>query len=1022
MWIGTMDGLNRFDGNRIKIYKSFYANDSTAATIKIAQLVADQKGHLWVGTDNGLYLYDEQSDSFHVFYHETHAGLVANNIKTLYSDQSGNIWIGTGDGLSKAHLTAKNQVVFETVPLSVLGKAYDKCAVQAVFEDKEKRVWVGTNKGVLLLSDKDNIRFANIREQLEGQGIASFAQDWLGQIWIGTFLSGVYVVNELTGTAQHFKEEKEQTATLVSNTIRKIVVDHKGRVWIGTLKGLTVFDPVRKVFDNYTHVPEDANTLNYNSIYDIFEDGQGNVWVGTYFGGANIAEAVTTRFKVFKNEANTNSISSNVISSIVSDSCHNLWIGTEAEGLNYYDRKANKFYRYKNDEANPASLRSNLVKIILRDKENNIWIGLHNGILEKISKDYKSFVHCVVGNEASISRSEDITTLVEDDRGILWAGKAGAGLYISDLQKKRFKNFEETYPNQKLSNEFITCLFLDSRKNIWIGTKGGLNVFEASDNSLKTVYRKSRQGKFQADNINCITEDKKGIIWFGTYAGLCSYNPFTREITTLTSADGLAGDKVIGIIVDDDSSLWISTNKGLCRLDVVKHTFNTYSKLDGLPTDVYNNNSFYKDDNGHLFFGSFSGFVEFAPTEIGVNHVAPAVTLTGLLVNGKYVAPGDSTGILSQNITSVKQVQLAYDQNMLTVQYAVLSYIKPGKNRSAYMLQGYDKQWVTSTGHSASYTNLPPGKYTLHIKACNNDGVWNEEAVYLTIIVHPPFWKTWWAYLLYALIILSAVYGALYFFNSRRDLKRKLDFEHALNLQQQELHNMKMDFFTHISHEIRTPLTLIAGPAEMLLEQSVPRTVAQKLLFSIKGNADRLLKLTNDLLAFRKADAGHTELHIQQDNIVTMSKAVFDRFTGEALHKNIQYEFHSSQDDIPVYFDKEHMEIVLSNLLSNALKFTPAGGKVSMEVKREDQQVIIKVADTGEGIAEEEQSKIFTGFYQVKRGDDKKIGSGIGLAFAKTLVELHKGEIRFESLAKQRPGKNGTVFIVSLKLGNEHLR
>lgn len=1022
IWVGTMDGLNRFDGKRVKVYRSFYNDNPLAASIKITRLVADQNFNVWVGTNNGLYLYNSKLDSFRVFYNNTNnAGSISNNnIRALYKDKAGNIWVGTENGLNLVKKNNGSGISFEHIKLNT-GKAKAiSNNIQSIYQDDEQNIWVGTDRGVACIGSTITDNYKKLIELFSGTNITSIAKDLDNNFWIGTHNSGIYKVNTRYYNVRSYRSENDKGAALTSNIIRKIIVDKEGRVWIGTLKGLNIYDPRKHLFEKYLHKPGEYNSLNYNSIHDMVEDTQGNVWVGTYFGGVNIVEAAATKFEIYKNEDSKNNISSNVISSIVEDSKNNLWIGTEAEGLMYFNRKLKKIYTYKNDLRNTTSISSNLVKIILKDKKNNIWVGLHNGMLEKIIDNGKAFEHFKIGEEQTELDSEDITSLAEDDLGNIWIGKVQQGLYIFNKELHQVKKFEELFGNQKLSSNAITFLFQDSRRNLWIGTKKGVNVLEGPENSLKRIYKEEYQNGLQSDYVNCIAEDRKGNILLGTNAGISIYNPYTRKLDKLDVFNALTGNKIFGIILDDDNNLWVSTNNGITRIDSTRTVLNTYNKIDGLPGDVFNYNSFCKDSKGHIFFGGYNGFVEFNPKQIQLNQAAPRLLLTSLFVNGQQVTARDSTKILFQDISATQNIELAYNQNIISINWSVLNFIKPGKNRSVYKLVGYDKDWMPSQNSSATFTNLPPGRYTLFIKGCNNDGYWSDALPYLTIVVSPPFWKTWWAYASYLIIFLLIAVSVFHFFNSREDLKRKLQYEHAINLQQKELHQMKMDFFTHISHEIRTPLTLIVGPTEMLLEQSLPVSVTKKMLTSVKSNAERLLKLTNDLLAFRKADSGYLQLKIECRDIVTFCKSVFEKFAGEALHKNIQYELITAEEELPVYFDAEHMEIVFSNLLSNALKFTAGGGKVSMQILRMGQEVQICVTDNGEGIPEEDHSKIFTGFYQVKRDDNRKMGSGIGLAFTKTLIELHKGTINFTSLKNTVTNTFETCFIVSLKLGQNH--
>ncbi|MBO9620979.1 MAG: hypothetical protein J7539_18310, partial [Niabella sp.] len=489
IWIGTMDGLNRYDGKRVKIYKSFYKDNPAGGGMKITQLVADQYQRLWIGTDNGLYCYDSKIDSFRYFSHKGNSieGLSNNSVKALYLDRSNYLWIGTENGLDKIKLGPRDDD-YKVAHVSLVenGPAFLSHNIQAIFETADGGYWIGTQNGLLILGEKPKNKYAVARKVFSSMPVSSFAEDRGHNIWIGSSANGVYRLNRQTGHIDSFTHADG----IISNVIRKIHVDKQGNVWAGSLKGLMLYNPASRSFRSFVHKPEDNRTLTYNSVYALYEDAQGNIWVGTYFGGANIAEAISTPFTVYKNEENKNSVSSNVISSIVSDSLDNLWIGTEAEGLNYYDRKKDLFYHFKNEENNPHSLSSDLVKMILKDKEDRIWVGLNNGILDELSTDKKQFRHYTIYGGGGASTGDGIVSLAEDGRNNIWVWKITTGLYIMNKKEGRARAFQEFFPDKNLSNPGLTYLFADSRKCVWIGTRKGLNVMDSSQTQIRAYFAK----------------------------------------------------------------------------------------------------------------------------------------------------------------------------------------------------------------------------------------------------------------------------------------------------------------------------------------------------------------------------------------------------------------------------------------------------------------------------------------------------------------------------------------------------
>lgn len=1011
VWAGTMDGLNRYDGQRIKVYKAFYKDNFIGPSIKISQLCTDGQGNVWIGTNNGLYVYNTGLDTFRVFYHtsaDKHS-LRHNEVKALYVDKQARVWAGTQQGINL--FTHAGGFQFQSRSVQFTNQAAAGYDVRSLLQLSSGQMLAGTTQGLVLFEQepgRDTYRW--VSSGLNNEQVTTLAEDKSRNIWAGTQNRGIFRVGMDLQNSRQFIVNKNSSAGPVSNTIRKILADTNGQLWIGTLKGLNVLNPETLAFATYVHDADNVHSLNFNSIYDILQDRQGSIWIATYFGGLNMVEAVTTPFRVYNSSSSAGTLSSDIVGPMLSDAQGNLWIGTEAEGLNYLNRSTGQFRYYNNDETNPASLSSNLIKTLLRDQQNNIWVGLHSGginVLNAAGKKIKSF-------DKTTLNSNDVISLMADGNNHIWAGTVEDGINIIDPVTNRVEKFETRYPVHRLASKAITCLYRDSRGNIWIGTRQGISKLQVRDNVLTNFVRTSAPGQLLSDYINCIAEDREGNLWFGTYAGLSHFDRARNTFSTYTTADGLSGNKVVGLVFDDHNKLWIATNNGLTVLDSTRKVWQRFTVEDGLPGNVFNYNSFYRDGNGRIFLGTYKGLVEFNPLDIQVNSEVPTLQFTGLSVHGKPVSRYDAGSLISTDISNTQAIELAYDQNVLKVDYAIMNFIKPGKNRSAYKLEGYHTDWQYTTDNAASFTGLEPGSYTLLVKGSNNDGVWNDTPISLQIKIQPPPWKTWWAYSLYAIVLASLAFVIIWFISSRTALRRKLRYEHMLNLKQQELHQMKMDFFTHISHEIRTPLTLIMGPVELLQMKHGSNPDDNRLLEIVKNNGDRLLKLTSDLIEFRKAETGHTALKLENRDMVAFAQLVFQRFEEQARRRDIAFGFESTETNCTLLFDAHQMEIVLSNLLSNALKFTPEGGKVWMELVKKGKKVTISVHDNGPGIPQESQEKIFTTFYQADNVKNKIPGSGIGLAFSKSLVELHGGTLSFSSTPNAPKGERETIFSVVL--------
>lgn len=997
IWLGTRDGLNRYDGSRVKIYRDFYKNNPKGPNVKINQILEDGFHNLWIATNNGLYQYDPTADKFYpILYAYTNAMIL---------DQR-KLWVGTTQGLYLIELNEKQN---RSKVYRITARAPSKMPFTnalSLLNTKSGEILIGTDDGVFLLSQNKRALTLSAKKRLPGASIISMVRDRTQRYWMATDKLGVFTTDGAFTNIVRITEGNTPTQIL-SNNVRKLFIDDSGTIWLGTLKGLNRYNLNSKQFEAWVQKPGDPASLNYNSIYDIFQDRQRNIWVGTYYGGVNIIEAIQARFYTYKASNQANSLSSNIISGILGDASNNLWVGTEAEGLNYINFREQKITHFLNG-AKPNSISSNLVKSVFRDRNTTLWIGMYNGGINQWmgSKGFKKF-----NTKNSGLSSDNVTCISEDGKGNLWIGHQEAGINIFDSSRKQMKTFDTQFSKYRLKNKGITCLFHDSKNRMWIGTRVGLHLMQENANG---VYQFNRDlpGVIGGEYINCVIEDEQKNIWVGSASGLTRYEPDTKQFTTYTQQTGLPGSKVVGIVADDDQKLWLSTNNGLSRFDPNSAQFINYDRIDGLDGNVFNYNSFYKDAGGRIYFGSYSGLVTFMPSAMQVNNQIPGLALTSLAINGKQIKT-DGT-ILNTNIAATNQLRLRYDQAILAIEYAVLNFVKPAKNRSAYKLVGYDRDWVFPTSHRADLQNLQPGRYLFYLKGSNNDGIWSPPLKILEIIIAPPFWRTWWAYLLYLISCLGILFGIFFFFSSRAALRRKLQYEHEMNEKQQELQKMKTDFFTHISHELRTPLTLILGPAEMLLDK-VEKKRDEKMLLTIKSNAERLLHLTNSLMTLMKADSGALQLNYREANIVSLLRSVFEKFILQAQNKNIQFTFHTPVPDLQVRFDGHYLEMVITNLLSNAIKFTPQGGRVQLLVADYTDKVEIRVCDNGPGIPQQDADKIFNQYFQASGNPKKHEGSGVGLALSKKLILLHQGYLSFTS---EKTGEEmQTCFLVSLKKG-----
>ncbi|SFH03913.1 hybrid sensor histidine kinase/response regulator transcription factor [Pedobacter insulae] len=1014
MWYGSRFGLNRYDGFQFRLYKSIATNEQTLSDDYITALYTDSKGTLWIGTANGLNRYNAKQNTFErIFLNPPQKKAVYNGIKHIYEDKKGYLWVATNYGLYVL-LNKNNNQFSATVNLGLTANiANDE--ILSLANDSDGYIWAGTNNGLIRFLFNKKIYGVKVFKKdnklgcISDNAVTSIVEDKQNRLWFGTENGGLNLFNKITETFTHFVHIPGQTNTIVHNAIRKLMVANNGALWVGTQEGLSVLNIDSKSFTNYQHKKTNANSLNQNSIYSIYEDSNGSIWIGTYYGGVNVIYANPTNFKNWQYNENISGLSHNVVSSIIQADGNNFWIGTEGGGLNYYDWNTKKFKVYNQH----GELGSNLIKVIYKDKDKNVWIGTHGGGLNILDKNSGTFKRVLSDKNEFNSRRAEIVAILEDNDGLFWVGSQ-TGLNLFNRTASTLTPVANIRALKSLVHKNIKVLFEDSNKNIWIATTTGLYRYIKSEQKLVKfdLPKGSNSVSNNSNYINCIQEDSRGNIWIGLYyGGLTHFNSQTNSFSTIyTTREGLSNNNVLGILEDTKQFLWISTSNGLNKFDPDLKTFQNYNISDGLAGDEFNYNSSFVNKSGEMFFGGYNGLTFFSPNEISTNTTKAPIVFTRLRLFGTAVKINDDNNLLKQDIGNTEKILFKYDQNIFTIEFALLNYIKSTKNKYAYRLEGINDQWIETDIPSATYTNLPAGKYTLWVKGANNDGIWSK-VNHIKIEILPPFWKTWWAFCIYILIVAAVIFFVTRFFYLRE-----------LLLKDEELHQVKLNFFTNVSHEIRTHLTLIMAPIDKLMEEHKGNNGIHKQLYLIKSNADRLLRLVSELLDFRKAETKNLKLHMQGYDIIEFLDDIFKSFEHLAQQKNITFNFIHNRNPLIVYFDKTQLEKVFFNLISNAFKFTSNGQSITLKVETTKEKVNISISDTGRGIAAEHLEQLFSNFFQV---DDKHIqntGYGIGLALTKAIVELHHGQINIDSELADNNNPGYSIFTVSLWLGTKHLK
>ncbi len=990
MWYGTRYGLNRYDGQRFRVYRREPGDSTSLPENHVMYLHADREGTLWVGTVHGLARYVPETDAFEHIPLQPLYPARQPAIIYIYTDSKKRLWVATSFGL---YLRSGRSF---RVLRQKDGLAGD--IVRCIYEDTRGNIWAGTTNGLSKLTESGGqFTITSFRQEpgnansLPANYINTIAEDRSGRLWLGLQNAGICLYNPVAHTFTPLAPP-----AIVNNYVRRIMADRAGKMWIGTQEGLSIMDPVSMKGATYQHDPGNKKSLSQNSIHSLFEDNNGSVWIGTYFGGVNMINSYGTAFTTLQHDPLQPGLSNNVVSGMLEDRQHHFWIGTEGGGLNHYNRQTGRFTWYRHRPEDAGSIGSNLVKVILQDKDGNIWAGTHGGGLNLLGPNgtFKRFLY--QPQDAS-SFVLEVTSLLEDTQGRFWVG-TNKDIYLMLRKGRELQEMAKDSSVRNVAERSVRYLYEDTRRRILIGTTSGLYACENGR------YREILKGY-----VNSMFEDHAGNIWVSMYyGGLVKLNADLAGPVLYAEKNGLPSSNILGMLEDDDQQLWISTDNGLVKFSPAQQTFQTYTTADGIAGNNFNYNSFLKDSRGEFFFGGFNGITSFFPRNIVNNTYTAPMVFTGLRLFNRPVSIHGTDGLLQQAIGHSRQLRFRHNQEVFTLEFALLNYIGSNKNRYAYRLAGLDRDWIETRTPEVTYTNLAPGSYTFQVKGANNDGIWSQP-VSLDITVLPPFWRTWWAWCVYALLVAGLIFLVARYF-----------FLQALLRKEEDLHQVKLNFFTNVSHEIRTHLTLLMAPVEKMLTGLPANDPQRQPLQQVRNNAERLLKLVSELMDFRKAETDHLTLHVQQQDLIPFLQHIYDSFREQALSRNISTVFRCDMEAAPAWFDQAQLDKVFFNLLSNAFKFTPDGGQISLHLQRGRSGYIITVTDNGRGIAPEYLHKLFTNFFQVADHGRQNTGYGIGLALSRHIVELHHGAVAVES-EPPAPGKEGrTSFTVTLPEGKQH--
>lgn len=1054
IWVGTEDGLNKYDGYTFDIYK-FDPTDSTTLSNNIVRCIfEDKQNELWIGTDNGLNKFNPSNGSFTRYQNITanSSTLSSNIITSITQDNKNEIWIGTNNGLNKLDLGSEifssfhsvdgntnslssnfisavyffnnklwvgtasnglNQFDIETHLSKRISSSSQSALsdneVSCISSDKKGNLWVGTlNGGVNIISSNGKISRFNMSNGLSSNSVFTIHEDNFGTMWLGTFGGGLDALNLLTNKITNYHRESQNSESISSNKIYHLFEDKAGTIWISTANGLSFYNRTIAKFTTLK-INDNDDAASNNSIFSICEDKQGNVWTGSLGSGLNVFSRNENRFvnEKFPSLSNPLLRFSNVFS-ITVDKNDIVWIGT-SDGLLSYNKTNGSIAEYKTSN---GGLSNNYVRCVIEDKSGQLWIGTHGGGIDKLNKDSgKSKIYKKINGDNSSLSSDVVVSIYEDKKGQLWIATYGGGLCLFDQKTEKFTTFKNNpADNKSISSNFIHSIFEDTNGKLWIGTYGG---------------------------------------------GLNIYDSQKKSFTHYTERDGLPNNIINSIISDSNNNIWLSTNNGVCKLNIhndqklLTADSRTYNIQDGLQ-NKFNENSSFLGKGGWLYFGGSNGLNVFHPDSIVDNTVIPPVVITRFYLFEKPAR-------MDTLITSKHTLHLNYTQNFFSFEFAALNYLFPDKNRYAYMMENLNDEWTYSgTRRYATYTNIDPGEYIFRVKACNNDGVWNETGIAIKITIDPPIWKTKWFIALFALLITGLIF--LYIrFRTNSLVKQNVLLEDKVNLRTTELQvknieltktmdNLKTtqrqlvqsekmaslgQLTAGIAHEIQNPLNFVNNFSELsvdliteLQENNSPDD-QKELAETLKQNMEKINFHGKRADSIVKGMLQHSRTSTVEKQPTDINKLV-EEFLNLAYHGmrskdpgfNCTLEKHLGKDVPSIKIISQDISRVILNIFNNAFyavderiksgesNYIP---KVSITTEKKSNNIFIKIKDNGCGISKELKDKIFNPFFTTKPSGQ---GTGLGLSISyDIIVKGHDGDLTVDSVKGEF-----TEFTISLPL------
>lgn len=991
LWIATRDGLNLYNGKNIEVFRPIMNDTTSIIGHDVYNVTGNRKGEIYIHCMTGVMLYDMEQKKFHT--------VVAQGIERISMGKE-HLWASYKNKLYALNNKTKKLVTYHSFDKNI--------NITCINEACNGNIYIGTRDNGLIILYKDK----RTAHSFSNENIICIFEDNKHNQWIGTLKNGLYCIKE-NNEIVHYKHDPNNENSLSNDFIRCINQDNLGNIWIGTFYGLNLLHTQEEKFDHYFHSDEKQYSIGSNSIWCILKDNQGSLWIGSFYGGVDILNPEYLFNNYYTPGKDEKGLCGGVIGSVAEDESGNLWICSENTGLNFFNKKQRTFQWFLNENKNQTTSTKGALKDVCYDHQQHcLWIGYHLKGLNRMDIKSKKVERI---HFTDVSAGNDYVRRIVPFENKLLLGTHNSVYLFNKDNRTAHPLFDNN--KYKLTEKQIWDMFLDSKQRLWFSTSSEIYCYSMKSKKMSAYqYNPNDSTSLQNGNLYVFTEDKSHHIWVGSAGGgIALFNEEYQKFKRFNTANSLLIDNyVLNIATTPENNLLIATDKGISWFNTRNHSFVNYHNTDIYPFMALTERSLHVTKSGDLVIGSVNGMSIIKEDDLKMKDKKFSINFYSLSINNNIVKPGDNTRVLNKAIEYTDTINLYPKHTVLSINYSISNYIKAIRPIVYYRLTGFNNKWIQTSSSEIVYTNLSPGTYNLQIKAEAGGSGQFSSLKSLCIVVHPPFYKTAWAYTIYVILAILLFWWFIRYYTYLIRMKSSLQYAKREKLHIEQLNQMKIQFFTNISHELLTPITLIISQLESILQLSDIHSGISKKVLSTLHNTDKMNRLINELLDFSKEERGNLRLNISEQDIVKFTDEVSQPFKEYATNKNIRFSFSSTETSMQLWFDKIQLEKVIYNLLSNAFKYTKPGDSIAIHLSKKEESILIEISDTGYGISPEAIDKVFDRFYQEKKSYNVQ-GSGIGLALSKEIVKAHGGSISVES----EVGK-GSTFTVCLLQGDAH--